>query len=153
MSRIIVFILIAASCSGCQKESGSSDFNGILKELCSQKSGESFEDLFSPGTLESLKKAVKAGIAGKPGTLIRNYFSPGIKLKIVKSSIEGSEAVVGVRYLDHPVENVIGSEIDYRFIYQEGRWKLDFKKEIDEIIRSSRSGGSRNYIDSKASSY
>ncbi len=153
MNRIIVIVLVAVSCFGCKKGSGNSDFKGILRELCSESSGENSGDLYSSGTIRSLKRAVKAGIVGKPGALIRNYFSPGTNLKIIKSSIKGSDAVVRVRYLDHPVENVIGSEVDYRFIYQERRWKLDFKKEVDDIIRSSQSGESRNYIENKASSY
>ncbi len=153
MNRKTVIILIALSCFGCNRERGKSDFKGILKELCSLSGRESSRDLFSSGTLRSMKSAVKAGIVKKPETLIRNYFSPGTNLKIIKSSITGSDAVVRVRYLDHPVENVIGSEVDYRFIYQERRWKLDFQKEINEIIRISRSGESRNYIKNKSSSY
>jgi hypothetical protein len=153
MNRIVIIFLLAVVWLGCKNRTGNGNFESILRELCSAGQETKIRDLYTSGTLSSMKRAVKAGIVKKPEIIFQNYFTPDTRLQIIKSSIDGSDAVVRVRYLEHPVENVIGSEADYRFLYQERRWKLDFKKEIDEIIRSSLSGAGRVYLKKKASDY
>jgi D-alanyl-D-alanine dipeptidase len=145
--------MLTAVWLGCKESTVNSNFESIVRELCSADKGKKIEDLYTPGTLKSMKRAVKAGIVKEPGVILENYFTPDTRLKVIHSRIDGLDAVVRVRYLEHPVENVIGSEVDYRFLYQERKWKLDFKKEIDEIIRSSRSEAGRVYLKKKASKY
>ncbi len=153
MNRIVIIFLLSSLGFCCKNSTGNGNFESILQELCSADQNRKMSDLYTPGTLNSMKRAAKAGIVKKTGTLLRNYFTPETKLKVMKIKIDGSDARVRVKYLDHPVENVIGSEVEYRFLYREKRWKLDFKKEIDEIIKSSRSGAGRAYIEKKAVKY
>lgn len=153
MNRIIIIFLLSVIGLWCKNNTGHSDFKSILRELCSENKDIKSGELYTSGTLGAMNRAVKAGIVKKPGVFLQNYFSPEIKLKVIKSSINGSDALVKVKYIRHPVENVIGSEVNYRFHFQEGRWKLDFQKELDEVIVSSRSGVGKAYLKNKSSKY
>lgn len=153
MKRIILLFLIILTGVLCNKNRGNADFEAVFRQLCSSAAGKQAAVLYSSGTLNSLRKAGKAGINSGTAPSLFQYFTPSTKLKILNRKISGDRAIIRVRYMEHPVENVIGSEIDYTFVNENGKWKIDFKSDIDKIIDRQGSEAGQEYLRNKASRY
>lgn len=63
-------------------------------------------------------------------------FRKGSEWEIVKVAGNEKNANVKVRYVKHPTENIIGSEVEFVLKKENGEWKLDMEKEIENLIEN-----------------
>ncbi len=149
--KCFIFLLLIASCSG---RVAGGDFEAFFKDLCSAHTLQSALQYYTEGTEDALKRAVKKGIVHNNNRLaLLPRFNAETEIKILKEEISGSDANVTVKYINHPVENMIGFKTVFRFKWENNRWKLDMEREIDSLIKRNNSGAGSEYLRKKFKGY
>ncbi len=57
------------------------------------------------------------------------------KWEVVKEDIEGDTAQVTIRYTEHPVARLKGTEYTFRMKREGGDWKIDMEKELAMAVK------------------
>lgn len=130
---VITFVIITA-CSGEKKGGPMSD---VLAALGAEKM--TFEDrkkYFTPGTVSVVERAVASGSINRDDRIqLLPLFSEKIKWIVVDQKSEGDSGNIRIKYIEHPVENIKGFEMDLRMIKSGGTWKIDLEREIKDRFR------------------
>jgi len=58
-------------------------------------------------------------------------FPEGAEWKAIRREVKGDTALITMKCVDHPVENVIGFQTDYRLRREGGVWKIDMHEQLE----------------------
>ncbi|MDY6935287.1 MAG: hypothetical protein SVZ03_13820 [Spirochaetota bacterium] len=137
MKRLLIIgisLLAVLSLSSCSKNP--SDTLGDVQNLYKVDKHEEVKDYYTEGSIkamEELKKLVPDSQKG--GVEIDKKFVSGAIWEVIEEKIDGDMAEIKIKYTDHPEENMKGLEITYNMKKENGRWKIDMEKELNESIK------------------
>ena len=154
MKTYITFILITllfVVILSCSKESAKNKPENVLKELSQTEKFIEKRKFYSSDTLNTIKKAVDKGLVNE---IEKNHLlydlNKNIEWEILKSVISpgssGKKAKVIIQYTNHPIENMIGFKMMYNFVVEEGKWKIDLKKEVEEALALVKKSDHKKYL-------
>jgi hypothetical protein len=144
-AMILLAGLLAAG--GCSRDKGASSFDGIFDKLCHARNYSEAKRYYTGGTIDAIDSAVREGVITEKEKLrILPLFNEKTKWEEVFKKVEGSRGVVRLRYTEHPVENMIGFETDFRVLKEGGSWKIDLGDEIRQALRGRADGSTAKYI-------
>lgn len=122
-------LLIAFVFASCTNSPG--DVLEKVKSLHNKGDYESVKKYYTKGTVEAMEELKKlAPDTEEEGGKIEKKFAKGTKWKIVSEKIDENTANVKIQYIDHPIENMKGSEITFKMRKEDGEWKVDMEKEM-----------------------
>jgi hypothetical protein len=58
-------------------------------------------------------------------------FPEGSEWEVVHREVKGDDALITIKCVDHPVENVVGFQTDYRMRREGGVWKIDMHEQLE----------------------
>jgi hypothetical protein len=142
---ILLTGLLAAG--GCSRDKGAASFDGIFDKLCHARSFSEAKRYYTGGTIDAIDASVREGVITEKEKLrILPLFSDKTKWEEVSKKVEGSRGVIRIRYTEHPVENMIGFEMDFRVLKEGGSWKIDLENEIRQALQGRADGSTAKYI-------
>lgn len=145
IAAALALMLIAAS-AGCSRGGGAASFDGVFEKLRKVKTFEDARPYYTGGTIDAIDRAVSEGAIAKEGRLgALPVFSAKTEWEELSRKVDGDRGTIRIRYTDHPVENMIGVEADFRMAKEKGSWKIDLEKEIRASL-GQRGGGTEEYI-------
>ena len=95
---------------------------------------------FEPGiTLKVINDAISKGlVTGSDKKHLLHDLDSKIEWELINSNVtsesSGKKAQVVIKYTNHPVENMIGFNMLYNFIIENGEWKIDLKNEVENAL-------------------
>lgn len=130
----VCVLVLAGVCCKKNEQSYIENLRSIQSLFEEQKYDESLKFMTS-GTRSSLRKLSSKypGIA-EAGYGFGVLFRKGAEWNVIEEHVEGEMAKVKVRYTNHPVENIKGSETVFIFKKESGEWRLDMEREVDGFI-------------------
>jgi len=140
----LVFILIAA---GCSRDRVSTSFGGVFEKLKKARGFSEARECYTGGTIDAIDRAVSDGVIADTERLrILPLFNEKTAWDELSRKVDGSRGSIRIRYTGHPVENMIGSEIDFRLQKEGGSWKIDLEDEIRQALKGRAQGSAAEYI-------
>ncbi len=133
--------------AACSRQGGAASFDGIFDKLSGARDFNEAKRYYTDGTIAALNAA--AGGRGMPGgeTLrVLPVFNEKTKWEELSKSVDGSRGVIRIRYTAHPVENMIGYEMDFQVRKTGGTWKIDLEDEVRKALDGRKSGSAAEYI-------
>jgi len=127
---IIIFsMFIVFSFTACSESPGD-----VLTDIKKENDNGNYDNLnkyYTRDTVELLDELDK--LSGK--NRIRKpkedkKFARGTEWDIIKERTDGDRADVTIKYTSHPVENMKGLELGFKFRKEGGLWKLDMADEL-----------------------
>lgn len=150
MGKIIsVFGLIAclSLTAACSRRAGASSFDGVFEKLSTAKGFGNVKQYYTDNTVAAIEDAADEGvISDKEKLSILPLFNDKTKWEEISKKSDGSHGVIRIQYTKHPVENMIGFEMEFRVVKERGSWKLDLEDEIRKALRGRKRGGAAEYI-------
>ena len=154
-SCIVVFtFLLWSTLSGCKGSIVQNTPVKVIRNLYTVKSYEELGAFYTKGSLALIDKAVKNGLVPEKNRL---FFFPVLGkdvdleemgIKYFPDELKPQKAVVTMRYIKHPVENMIGGRAIFNLVIEEGKWKIDREVEIADIIKMLKDDGVEEYLES-----
>jgi hypothetical protein len=133
--------------AGCSRGRGSSSFDGIFEKLRKARTFDEARGLYTPGTIDALESAVREGVVTeKEKSRLLPLFNDKTAWEEVSKKSDGAAGTIRIRYTGHPVENMIGSEMEFRVRKEGGSWKIDLEDEIRQALRGRARGSTDEYI-------
>ena len=126
----VICLLLSIFIISCSKGPGD-----VLIEMKKNQNEGKYNDIsnyYTKGTIKALKELDKLSSGGSDkGNYINKKFAKGTDWKIIDEKVEGNNAEVTIKYTEHPIENMIGLELTFRFSKEDGDWKIDMQKELE----------------------
>ena len=139
-------LALIAAAGGCSRGGGAASFDGVFEKLRKAKTFDEARSCYTAGTIDAIDRAVSEGAVAKEGRLrVLPVFSAKTEWEEVSRKVEGDRGTIRIRYTDHPVENMIGVEAEYRMTRDGGLWKIDLEEEMRAAL-GDRRGGAEEYI-------
>lgn len=149
MKKIFVPLLLCLILlsSGCTRKKGPDSFDGVLERLSRAHGFDRVRECYTAGTIDAVGDAVFDGVVPEKEKLrILPLFSEKTRWDALSKKSDGDRGVMKIRYTDHPVENMIGFELELRFRKEKGSWKIDLEEELRQALRDRRGGSTAEYI-------
>ncbi len=141
---LLACVLLAASCS---RDRVSTSFGGVFEKLKRARSFSEARECYTGGTIDAIDRAVSDGVIGEKERLrILPLFNEKTAWDELSRRVDGSRGSIRIRYTGHPVENMIGSEMDFRLQKEGGSWKIDLEDEIRQALKGREQGSAAEYI-------
>jgi hypothetical protein len=146
-TRIIAACIAASlAAAGCSRGGGAASFDGVFDKLRTAKSFDDAKPFYTAGTIDAIENAVSEGAVTKGGRLrVLPVFNAKTSWEEVSRKVEGDRGTIRIRYTEHPVENMIGVQMDFRMVREKGSWKIDLEDGIRASLGGSRTGA-EDYI-------
>jgi hypothetical protein len=147
-TRIMAAVAIAAclAAAGCSRGGGAASFDGVFEKLRKAKGFDEAKLHYTAGTIDAIDRAVSEGAISKEGRLrVLPVFNAKTSWEELSRTVDGDRGMIRIRYTDHPVENMIGEQMSFRMVRENGSWKID----LEDGIRASLGGrrtGAEEYI-------
>jgi hypothetical protein len=132
-----ILILYTAPFSSCSKdESAKSPLLDHIGGMSSIKSGEDCSPYYTDATVSAAKKyAAKYNDTEILAGLDRKIFVKGSQYSILSEKRDGDSAVITLKIIKHPSPNMIGYETLLNMKFEDNKWKIDRRKEIDALLK------------------
>ena len=107
----------------------------VIKDMQSAVKSENIEDVYkyyTKGTADAIKEMHK--LFPDAAKEKDSKFAEGAKWEVIEEKIDGDIATVKIKYTEHPVENMKGFEFPFRMKKEEGKWKIDMEKEMQQAL-------------------
>jgi len=147
-TRIIAAIAAAAclATAACSRGGGAASFDGVFEKLRRAKSFDEVRPYYTSGTIDAIERAVSEGAVSKGGRLrVLPLFNAKTSWEELSRKVEGDRGTVRIRYTDHPVENMIGVQMEFNMVREKGSWRIDLEDSIRASLGGGR-GGAEDYI-------
>jgi hypothetical protein len=145
--NVMVFLACLLTAGGCSRDTGSTSFDGILDKLRHAGSFSEAKRYYTGGTIDAIDASVRDGVITEKEKLrILPLFSGKTRWEEVSKKVEGDRGVIRIRYTEHPVENMVGYEMDLKVRKEGGAWKIDLEQEIRQALKGRADGGAAKYI-------
>lgn len=152
--RSALFALAAALVLGlfsCSRREGAASFDGVFEKLGRARDFNEAKRYYTEGTVKALEDA--GGGSGRGTLRLLPLFDERTKWEEVSKSVEGSRGAVRIRYTAHPVENMVGFEMEFRVRKIGDSWKIDLEEEVRGADEARRKGSAAGYIRSVTKGY
>jgi hypothetical protein len=141
---LLACVLLAAACS---REKVSTSFGGVFEKLKHARDFSEAKHYYTGGTIDAVDRAVGDGVIGEKERLrILPLFNEKTTWDELSRKNDGSHGSIRIRYTGHPVENMIGFEMDFKLRKEGGSWKIDLEDEIRQALRGREQGSATDYI-------
>lgn len=134
-----IIILLFISCSNSPE-----DALEKVKKYYNKDDYEKVMGCYTAGTVSAMEELEK--LTGQPKLKKMNIgkkFMDGASWEITKNDIGGDIASLTIKYIEHPVENMRGLDVEFRLKKENGEWKIDEEKGIRENIENIRKTGAK----------
>jgi hypothetical protein len=143
----IIFLASFLAAGGCSRDIGPASFDGILNKLSRARNFSEAKQYYSGGTIDAIDASVREGVITEKERLrILPLFSGKTRWEEVSKKVEGDRGIIRIRYTEHPVENMVGFEMDLKVRKEGGAWKIDLEQEIRQALQSRTEGSAASYI-------
>jgi hypothetical protein len=143
-------VLFLASCiaaGGCSRNAGPASFDGVLDKLGRAKNFSEAKQYYTAGTIDAIDASVREGVIKEKERLrILPLFGESTRWEEVSKKVQGDRGVIRIRYTEHPVENMVGFEMDLRVRKESGAWKIDLEQEMRQALEGRADGSAAEYI-------
>jgi hypothetical protein len=146
--RIIAAVAAAAclAAAGCSRGGGAASFDGVFEKLRKAKTFDEAKPYYTAGTVDAVERAVSEGAISKEGRLrVLPLFNAKTSWEELSRTVSGDRGTIRIRYTDHPVENMIGVQMDFKMVREKGSWKIDLEDGIRASLGGTR-GGAEEYL-------
>ncbi len=141
---LLACILLAA---GCSRDRVSTSFGGVFEKLKKARDFSEAKQCYTGGTIDAIDEAVSDGVIGEKDRLrILPLFNEKTTWDELSRKNDGSRGSIRIRYTGHPIENMIGFEMDFKLQKDGGSWKIDLEDEISQALRGREKGNAADYI-------
>ncbi len=131
----LYFACIIGVCALALTACGAGKPSDVIKKMQSAAQSDSAEDVYkyyTKGTADAIKEMQKMfPDAAKDKD---SKFAKGAKWDVIEEKIDGDIATVKIKYTEHPVENMKGFEFPFRLKKEEGQWKIDMEREMQQAL-------------------
>ena len=136
-------LAMALGLAACSRGGGAASFDGIFEKLSRARDFNEAMHCYTDGTGRALKEA-----GGPEGATLRllPLFDERTRWEEVSKRVEGPVGTVRIRYTAHPVENMVGFEMEFRVKKIGDSWKIDLEDEVRKAGEARRSGSAGEYI-------
>ena len=146
---LILFLLIINL--SCSKEFATDKPENVLKKLSQTDKAVEKNKYYSKDTLKVINNALSKGLLTESD---KKYLLHDLDSKIewellksnVTSEVSERKAQVVIKYTNHPVENMIGFNMLYNFIIENGKWKIDLKNELENALALVKKSDHAKYL-------
>ncbi len=150
MKRALVLIALSAlvlAANSCSRDKVSTSFGGVFDKLRNARDFSEAKPYYTEGTIDAIGEAVRDGvIAEKERLRILPLFNEKTAWDELSRTNDGSRGSIRIRYTGHPVENMIGFEMNFKLRKESGSWKIDLEDEIRQAMRGREKGSAAEYI-------
>ncbi|MBP7738088.1 MAG: hypothetical protein KA369_19080 [Spirochaetes bacterium] len=131
----------------CSRGKVSTSFGGVFEKLKQARDFSEAKPYYTDGTVDAIDEAVKGGVISEKERLrILPLFNEKTAWDELSRKNDGSRGSIRIRYTGHPVENMIGFEMDFNLLKEGGSWKIDLEDEIRQALRGREKGSAAEYI-------
>jgi hypothetical protein len=146
IKKILIIILIFTTQFSCGKKTAGTP-EEVFDKLAKAENFKEAEIYFTNGTIKLIDSASSNGILdAKDKYNCLPVFNKKTKWSITNTSNYGNAAGITLRFTDHPIENLKGTDITYNLVLENGSWKIDLEKEIKDSISSYSPEGAEKYL-------
>jgi hypothetical protein len=143
----MVFLACFCAASGCSRDTGPASFDGVLNKLRHARNFSEAKQYYTGGTIDAIDASVREGVITEKERLrILPLFSGKTRWEEISKKVEGDRGVIRIRYREHPVENMVGFEMDLKVRKEGGAWKIDLEQEIRQALQGRSEGSAAKYI-------
>ncbi len=150
MKRALLFIALPAlvlAGASCSRDKVSTSFGGVFEKLKKAHDFSEAKPYYTDGTIDAIEEAVRDGvIADKERLRILPLFNEKTAWDELSRTNDGSRGSIRIRYTGHPVENMIGFEMNFMLRKEGDSWKIDLEDEIRHALRGREKGSAVEYI-------
>ena len=152
MKKLIMHFIIIILFISCSKSP-----EDVLLEVKKYYNNSDYDKVmgcYTTGTISAMEELEKLTQQPKFKKLnIAKKFMDGVSWEITNENIKVDSAILIIKYIDHPVENLRGLNVAFRLKKEKGEWKIDEEKEIRENIDIIRKTGAQTDIKNKSMNY
>lgn len=124
---------VIATILSCSQTPGDVLLN--IKKQHSLGNYDNLDDYYTRGTVKAMKELDKLSLKNKTGKPKQDKkFAEGTDWDVVSEKTEGDKAEVKIKYTKHPVENMIGLELIFHLLREDGKWKVDMEKDLGRSL-------------------
>lgn len=124
---------VIATILSCSQTPGDVLLN--IKKQHSLGNYNNLDDYYTRGTVKAMKELDKLSLKNKTGKPKQDKkFAEGTDWDVVSEKMEGDKAEVKIKYTKHPVENMIGLELIFNLLKEDGKWKVDMEKDLGRSL-------------------
>ena len=125
----------------CKRRSGSGSFDGLFAKLSEAKSFSEIKRYYTSDTVDAIEDAERDGLmSDKEKRHILPLFDSRTEWEESGKKVRGDRGVIRVRYTEHPVENMIGFEMEFNLVREGGSWRIDLEDEVKHALKARRDG-------------
>ncbi len=148
MRVIIVITALALLVPSCKKEQGKTrELSEIFEKISAAETYREASSFYTENTLAVVDSAVRRGRIGKDErVLLLPAFTSGASWEELEKKESRDSAVIRIRFTEHPVENMRGYEMSIRLVREDGSWKIDLAKELNESLQSGSRDAPEAYL-------
>lgn len=137
---IILICLMIFSCSHDSSPSGEHPA-ALLRELAAAETYSGAAGCFSEGTRSSGEKLISAGSFSEHTLFsVLNFLHGAETWDLVNAGTDDSGFTCDIIITGHVKDNMTGWSTSCRMIKENGRWRIDMKKEMDAMLQEVDSG-------------
>ncbi len=140
----ILAAALAFGLSACSGRDGAASFDGVFEKLARARDFNEAKRYYTDGTVKALEEA--GGGSGKAALRLLPLFDERTKWEEVSKRVEGPRGVIRIRYSAHPVENMVGFEMEFQVRKIGDSWKIDLENEVRGAIEARGKGSAAEYI-------
>ncbi len=146
-TSVIVLLACILAAGACSRDKVSTSFGGVFEKLRKARDFREASQCYTGGTIDAVDQAVSDGVIGEKERIrILPLFNEKTTWDELSRKNEGSRGSIRIRYTGHPVENMIGCEMDFKLRKEGGSWKIDLEDEIRKALRGREQGSAAEYI-------
>ncbi len=139
-------VLVTVSCS--RKDEKTRELTEIIDSLSRAATYQEARRFYTENTLAVVNSAVRRGrIRKDERILLFPPFTPDARWEELEKEESKNSALITIRFTGHPVENMTGYVMTIRMINEDGNWKIDLAKELNESLQSGSREGPVEYLD------
>jgi len=127
----LLIVLMIPHCYHCSSGESTPEktISGVQEKAQSGKLGEIGEHL-TGDTVAAINRLKDYPVVNWQNDFA-SRFPEGAEWEILSREVKGDTARITLKCVDHPVENVIGFQMDYRLRREGGVWKIDMHEELE----------------------
>jgi hypothetical protein len=146
IKKILIIILLFLTQFSCGKKTAGTP-EEVFEKLANTENYNEAKIYFTNGTINLMDSAVSKGILDeKDRADYLPLFNKKTKWVITNTTNYGNAAGISLRFTNHPIENLKGTEITYNLVKEDGSWKIDLEKEMKDSLSAYVPDGAEKYL-------
>jgi len=143
----IILVFALALTASCKRDSGSVGISTLFHDLAGARNYQEMKGFYSHDTVGILDGAIGDGsLTETQCRYILPRFDVDTEWDEVDTKVSGDRATVTLRFIRHPVENMLGYSQIFKLVRENGKWKIDIEDELRVVLQRQRNGSAAEYI-------